>query len=262
MKDFNTLTSLQKYWKFVVVFGVILSVIAGIISNGSSIYGFIVDTYPAFEKNFRPDLFLQKENERIYKQLEQIRTNYRIEAIEEILQRKSIVKNALTSCDEYVITDQEKYLFYGVTDKAGSLAGYHIVSLSEKFQPPIPFFPKKVKINSNSFDEFNKTYRNHKSHLGSRFSQGFYKEFHSQLGGTTNYFFGGIMLNQNYLSSNADYIFFRSDKDNIEDFETTRKLKPNEYFIFDDYYFINKRIDREGCKFEQNEGKYIPDEII
>jgi hypothetical protein len=223
--------NIKKYWKFVVIFGVALSVIAGIISNGSSIYGFIVDTYPAFEKNFRKDEWTKKQYENEYNKIKYLQTGIqriylenKFEIIPEYISNKG-------ECKEYYynrkfIENNEKYSknysIQLVVDTEDNILLYGIVQYDDNFSPTIyevqlgksipekfPGVPDEIRIDIST-----KNYYYHEK----RDLQG--------PGGNRSVYFG--LGTDIWKLINENYIYFEEDNSSFGNFKIKDRVKYSE----------------------------------
>ncbi len=70
--------------------------------------------------------------------MEKIHAQFRIESIEEIMEVKARVKNALDECNEYLFVDDD-FILQVITNKENQSFGYAITSLNDNFNPKVNF---------------------------------------------------------------------------------------------------------------------------
>jgi len=225
---------IKNQWKKVVVISSIIAILGTIISSSLS----IVRESPIFLDEFNK---LFRNDEYLYNRLAKIRTNYRIEAIEEILGFKSEIKNAMKSCDEYIFI-KDKFILQVLTDKEGDSFGYSIISRKSSFNPRINFNLREANLylNKSKYKEISETFMNYELNMGYRNNEGYYIDRHSQLGGTTNGYSGGVLTNFNYLENGLgkwhDIVRKMDSESNVFN-NIIDDLQFNAFWILEDGYF-------------------------
>jgi hypothetical protein len=134
-----------------------------------------------------------------YDKLNKIRPGYTLKAIEGIMESVPQVQSSWKLCNEYSwISDN--FILQIATDKNDVSYSYSVISLEKTFNYK-PFFTDSLVLNKTTFSQVANSFRKAATSSFSRGQNGSYYEFHSNLGGTTNYISVHYTLNLNYYDA-------------------------------------------------------------
>jgi hypothetical protein len=152
--------NIKKFWKLIVISGAILTVIVGILSNGKELYGFVTDTYPMFEKNFRLEKYKSKKYQAEYAKLAKLNIGLQRNYIEKLLDTtpKFIANYNPGICKEYEYEKNffdtndnfvGKYTIQLTVDSEDNIIRYGIWTHDQSFKPS---FYSGLTLNESNLD--------------------------------------------------------------------------------------------------------------
>ena len=135
---------IKKYWKGIVTVGIILGVLAGFAKSGKEIYGFINDTYPAFEKNFNRNEYISKLYKKEYTLVKELNIGLQRKFIEQKFNVSPRYVSNYSSCKEYkykkTVVDSDFNTDYNIqltVDSEDNILRYAIWTWDQNFKAQV-----------------------------------------------------------------------------------------------------------------------------